>query len=78
MSLKLDTDGNGTLEESRTFVYLRNFMVNPPYAPFVVGLPTGSGGPLVPSLNFRIGQPIIYNTAIRIVNWTTRIQDLEP
>jgi len=78
MSLKLDTDGNGTLEESRTFVYLRNFMVNPPYAPFVVGLPTGSGGPLVPSLNFRIGQPIVYNTAIRIVNWTTRIENLEP
>jgi PKD repeat protein len=78
MSLKLDTDGNGTVEEARTFVYLRNFMVNPPYAPFVVGLPTGSGGPLVPSLNFRIGQPIVYNTAIRIVNWTTRIENLEP
>jgi PKD repeat protein len=78
MSLKLDTDGNGTLEESRSFVYLRGYMVNPPYVPFVVGLPVGTSGPLVPSLNFRIGQPILYNTSIRIVNWTSRIQDLEP
>ena len=49
MSLKLDTDGNGNLEESANFIYLRQAMVHPPTALFVVGLPQGSSGPLVPN-----------------------------
>jgi len=76
MSLKLDTDGNGSLEESASFVYLRNAMVRPPTAPFVVGLQKGSSGPLVPSMNFRIGRALKYTSAVRFVMWFTDIVTL--
>ncbi len=77
MSLKLDIDGDGTLEESPSFVYLRNFMVHPLSAPFVVGLPSGSSGPLVPRMNFRIGHAFTYTSTVRFIWWTTDITTLE-
>jgi PKD repeat protein len=77
MSLKLDTDGNGTLEQSRNFVYLRGLMVRPPTVPFVVGLPEGTSGSLVPSINFRIGQAVLHMSRVPIVFWTTDISTLE-
>jgi hypothetical protein len=77
MSLRLDSDGNGTLEESPGFVYLRTFMVHPPTAPFVVGLPRGSSGPLVPSMDFQIGYALAYTSTVRLVFYTTTISQLE-
>ncbi len=77
MSLKLDMDGDGDLEESPSFVYLRYAMVHPPAAPFVVGLPKGSSGPLVPSTNFRIGRALQYTSAVRFIMWLTDIATLE-
>ncbi len=77
MSLKLDTDGDGDLEEGSSFVYLRHTMVHPPATPFVVGLPEGSSGPLVPSMNFRIGRALQYTSAVRFVMWLTDIATLE-
>jgi len=77
MSLKLDIDGDGNLEESTSFVYLRNSLVHPPTAPFVVGLPRGSGGPLVPSMNFRIGRAMQYTPSMHIIMWLTDIATLE-
>jgi len=77
MSLKLDIDGDGDLEESPTFIYLRYRMVHPLTAPFVVGLPRGSSGPLVPSMNFRIGHAFTYTSTVRFIWWTTDISTLE-
>ncbi|MFC2081932.1 PKD domain-containing protein [Candidatus Bipolaricaulota bacterium] len=77
LSLKLDTDGNGTLEDSSSFVYLRNSLVHPPTNPFVVGLPSSYSGALVPSLDFRIGQAVTYTETTRYVFWTTTISSLE-
>jgi len=77
MSLKLDIDGDGNLEEGSSFVYLRHAMVHPPTVPFVVGLPKGSSGPLVPSMNFRIGRALQYTSAVRFVMWLTDIATLE-
>jgi PKD repeat protein len=77
MSLKLDIDGDGALEESPSFVYLRNLMVHPLTAPFVVGLPSGSSGPLVPSMNFRVGHALTYTSAVRFIWWSTDITTLE-
>ena len=77
MSLKLDMNGDGSLDESESFVYLRGVMVHPPVAPFVVGLPRGSGGPLVPGMNFRIGKAMAYTSTVRFVMWTTDIETLE-
>ena len=77
LSLKLDTDGNGTLDESSSFVYLRDSLVHPTANPFVVGLPSGYGGALVPSLDFRIGSAVKYTETSRFVFWTTTISSLE-
>ncbi len=77
MSLKLDMNGDGTLDESSSFVYLRGWMVHPLAVPFVVGLPDGASGPLVPSMNFRIGTAITYTSAVRFVLWMTDIGSLE-
>jgi hypothetical protein len=62
--LKLDLDGNGTLEASPAFTYLRADMVRPTTNPFVVGLPQGYSGMLVPSINFRVGIPMVYPSFI--------------
>jgi len=83
MSLKLDTDGDGSLEESAGFIYLRQAMVHPPTALLVVGLPKGSSGPLIPSMNFRIGQaykynePCLFGIRCTTIMWWTDIASLE-
>ncbi len=77
LHLQLDTDGDGDLETSSGFVYLRYSMVNPPTSPFVVGLPSGSTAELTPSLDFRIGTAISYTATARFVMWTHTISQLE-
>jgi len=77
MSLKMDSNGDGALEESTSVVYLRAFMVHPPANPFVVGLPAGATGNLVPSLNFRVGTAWSYTETTRFVFWSTTIGALE-
>ncbi|MCK4570635.1 PKD domain-containing protein [Candidatus Bipolaricaulota bacterium] len=77
MKLDLDIDGNGTLDTSSSFVYLRHSMVHPPTSPFVVGLPSGSSDELTPSINFRVGSAISYTETTRFVFWTTTILNLE-
>ncbi len=77
LHLQLDIDGDGDLETSSGFVYLRYSMVNPPTSPFVVGLPRGSTVELTPSLDFRIGNAISYTATTRFVYWTTTISNLE-
>ncbi|MEW5826360.1 MAG: PKD domain-containing protein [Candidatus Bipolaricaulota bacterium] len=77
LSLKLDQNGDGTLDQSTSFVYLRGLMVHPPANPFVVGLPSGSTGSLIPSLNFRIGTAWSYTETTRFVFWSTTIGALE-
>jgi hypothetical protein len=81
MNLRLDIDGDGILEQSSSFVYLRNLMVHPPTLPFVVGLREKNSGPLVPSTNFWLGIPFIYNVSGPVrsfwINWSGQIGDLE-
>jgi len=77
MSFKMDQNGDSTLEESTSFVYLRYRMVHPPANPFVVGLPSGTSGSLIPSLNFRIGTALTYTETTRFVFWSTTIGALE-
>ena len=77
MSLKLDINGDGSLDESQSFVYLRDLMVHPPAVPLVVGLPSGSSGPLVPSMSFRVGRAITYTSSVRFIMWMTDINTLE-
>ncbi|HEU68622.1 MAG TPA: PKD domain-containing protein [Candidatus Acetothermia bacterium] len=77
MDLRLDMDGDGTLDRSPGFVRLRQSMVNPPVNPLVVGSPEGYTGTLVPSLNFRIGSALCYTEFVRIVFWQTTIEALE-
>lgn len=77
MDLRLDMDGDGTLDRSQGFVRLRQFGVNPPVNPLVVGSPEGHTGALVPSVNFRIGSALSYTEFVRIVFWQTTIGSLE-
>ncbi len=60
MDLRLDMDGDGTLDRSPGFVRLRQFMVSPPTNPLVIGSPEGFVGPLVPSMNFAVCVPLLY------------------
>ena len=75
MSLKLDIDGDGTLDQSTSFVYLRYSMVHPPYAPFVIGLAEGATD-LIPASDFKIG---FYSTFLAgyMHVFTTTISQLE-
>ncbi|MEN3009922.1 MAG: PKD domain-containing protein, partial [Candidatus Bipolaricaulaceae bacterium] len=75
--LRLDMDGDGTPEATPAVARLRQRMVNPPTNPFVVGLPEGHPGPLVPGLNFRIGRALAYTQNVRIIFWQTTIGALE-
>ncbi|MCX7843815.1 MAG: PKD domain-containing protein [Candidatus Bipolaricaulota bacterium] len=75
--LRLDMDGDGTPEATPAVARLRQRMVNPPTNPFVVGLPEGHPGPLVPGLNFRIGRALAYTQNVRIILWQTTIGALE-
>jgi PKD repeat protein len=77
MSFKMDTNGDGTLEESTSSVYLRAFMVHPTANPFVVGMPSGTTGNLIPSLNFRIGTAWAYTETSRLITYSTTIGALE-
>jgi len=81
MNLRFDIDGDGILEKSSSFVYLRNLMVHPPTLPFVVGLRGKTSGPLIPSTNFWLGFPFIYNVSGPVrsfwINWGGQIEDLE-
>jgi hypothetical protein len=77
MSLKMDTNGDGILDESTSFVYLRGSLVHPPASPFVVGLPSGYAGALLPSLNFRVGTASTYTDTVRFIFWSTTISTLE-
>ncbi|MGB9757008.1 MAG: PKD domain-containing protein [Candidatus Bipolaricaulaceae bacterium] len=75
--LRLDMDGDGTLEILPSLVRLRQRMVSPPTNPFVVGTPEGYSGPFVPSLDFRIGRALVYTQNVRIIFWQTSISALE-
>ena len=78
MKLELDIDGDGTLDTSRSFVYLRYSMVHPTSSPFVVGLPSGSSEELTPSINFRVGYSIgDYGPIARFLAFLTTISNLE-
>lgn len=77
MDLKLDIDGDGDLESSSSFVYLRHSLVRPPDVPMVVGLPRGSTAELLPALDFRIGTAATYTESVRWVFWRTTISALE-
>jgi len=78
LSLELDIDGDGDLEESSSFVYLRQQMVNPP-SPVIpgdwdltFGLPRGSTSEFLPTLDFRIG-----HTQGVLTIYTRSISELE-
>jgi PKD repeat protein len=76
-NVKFDVDGDGVMETSPGIVRLRQFMVNPPTNPFVLGIPEGYSGPFVPSINFRLGTPFSYTQTFRFVLWGPNIEDLE-
>jgi PKD repeat protein len=75
--IKLDMDGDGTMDASPGFVRLRTLMVTPPNNPFAAGIPDGYSGPFVPSINFKIGKALIYTQTARFIFWMTTIEDLE-
>jgi PKD repeat protein len=77
MNLEYDINGDGILDTSSDFVYLRSSMVRPPVSPFVVGLPAGSSAELTPSLNFRVGSAVFYTATSQFVYWLTTISNLE-
>jgi len=77
MSLLLDIDGDGDLDQSSTFVYLGGSMVRPPTSPLVVGLPEGSSSTLLPNIDFRIGSALTYTSNFQFVFWMTSMSALE-
>ena len=77
MSLLLDIDGDGDLDQSSSFVYLGGSMVRPPTSPLVVGLPEGSSSTLLPGIDFRIGSALTYTSSIRFIFWMTSMSALE-
>ena len=77
MRLLFDIDGNGVLDESSSFVYLRHSMVNPPDVPMVLGSPAGYTGELLPTIDFRVGTAWRYDESVRWVFWRTTISALE-
>ncbi len=77
MELSLDRDGDGRLDQRPGMTYLREFQVNPPNVPFVVGVPQGYEGELTPTLNFRLGQALSYTQNARFVFYHTTIEALE-
>ena len=75
--IAFDLDGDGNLDTSTGIVKLRQLMVNPPYNPFVVGIPSGYTGPFVPSIDFKIGKALIYTETAHFIIWTHTIEELE-
>jgi PKD repeat protein len=84
MSLKLDIDGDGDLDESTGFIYLRNTMVHPPLGflfspgvPFAVKL-AGEDVALLPSTNFYVCPSPVYEIkGTKLFLGCRRIKDLE-
>lgn len=76
MDLALDTDGDGYVNQSTSFVRLGRSMVTAPRNPVVVAKPEGYYGALTPNLNYRLGTPIIYSEASRVVFFFTAIEAL--
>ena len=54
--LRLDIDGNGTLERQKEFVFLGSPLKNPPSNPFVINFPAGT---LMPFLQIKVCLVII-------------------
>jgi PKD repeat protein len=73
MDLALDTDGDGYVNQSTGFVRLGQSMVASPRNPVVIGKPEGYFGALTPSLNYRLGTPVVYSEASRVVFFFTTI-----
>jgi PKD repeat protein len=76
LDLQLDVDGDGRLDRSKDFVYLRQSKVNPPTNPFVAGLPERYSGTLTPQINFRIGVALVVGPR-EIIIYRTDIETLE-
>jgi len=76
MRLRLDYDGDGDLEESTSFIYLGNGLVNPPNVPMVVGLPRGSTAELLPTIDYRVGSAARYTETSRWIFWRAYLSDL--
>ena len=76
LSLELDIDGGGRLQESASFVYLGDRMVHPTsrLIPLLIGLPAGAAPPLVPSMDYRLGRPM--RPPIQEIDWITTISKL--
>jgi PKD repeat protein len=75
MSLRFDTNGDGVLDESSSYVYLRHSMVNSPWNPLVVGLPEGAAE-LTPSVDFLIGYYLEF-LGVQVHVFTMSISQLE-
>jgi len=77
LSLQLDIDSDGRLEESASFIYLGDRMVNPTsrIIPLIIGLPAGASPPLVPSMDYRLGRPM--RPPAEDIDWITTIRALE-
>jgi len=73
MDLALDTDGDGFVNRSTGFVRLGQSMVASPRNPLVIGKPEGYYGALTPSLNYRLGTPVVYSETSRVVFFFTTI-----
>jgi PKD repeat protein len=83
LHLQLDIDGNGQMETSSSFVYLRHSMVNPPTSPFVVGLRSEGAVALTPGFDFWVGNAmtiggrVAYTATSRLIYWIATISSLE-
>ncbi len=73
MDLALDTDGDGYVNRSTGFVRLGQSMVSVPRNPVVIGKPDGYYGALMPNLNYKLGTPVLYSEASRVVFYFTTI-----
>ena len=84
MSLRLDIDGDGDLDESTSFVYLRSLMVHPPPGfLFSAGVPfavrrADEAATLIPSTNFYVCPSPVYEVmGTKLFLGCRRIEDLE-
>jgi PKD repeat protein len=74
LSLLLDVDGDGHLDESASLIYLGQNMVHPTRSlvPLRIGLPEGAVPPFAPSMNYRLG----FTTRLEGLQWVTDIRSL--
>jgi hypothetical protein len=79
--LKLDIDGNGSLDQAPNFVYLRAAKVSPPVSPFLLIVPKGwdLNVPFTPTVNFRIFKLLylVGGWGQKVVEYITDIETLE-